>query len=85
MLGYRFTIPFMVEKLILTMDNVNKKATKFVIEDIEYFKKAYLASGRILSNRNGNTFNKLFFYYGYDQVRLQQEHNALISLVRKEN
>ena len=79
---YRFAIPYITEKLIITLDNKSEKAEKPNILLIDTLKDAYLAAGSIKPSGNKNIFEKLSFLYGYDQIKLQQNNRATINLIR---
>lgn len=82
LLLYRFSIPYMTEKLLVTLENKSKKTKKPKSELIEYLKNVYLSSGDIKTKENKSIIKKTFFLFGYDQIRLQMYRNAIQSKTR---
>lgn len=82
LLAYRFSIPYMSEKLIVTLNNKSKRAKNPRNSIIDFLKDAYLGSGSIKSSSDRGILEKLFFNFGYDQIKLQKKSRIAQSFVR---
>lgn len=82
LLVYRFAIPYMTEKLLMTYDNKSLRAKKAKNSLIDFLQNSYLAAGSITSKDGESILRKFSFFYGYDQIKLQQKNRTDFNLVR---